>query len=335
LLLYIDGTPIKEEEMAPVSTVATALVALLGLVSLVSAQDFPSKPIRLVVGFQPGGGVDKSARFVGKHLSQALGQSIVVDNRPGAAGNIGANTVAKARPDGYTLLMANATLAMPGLFKNMPFDVVKDLEPVSLIAIGPSVLVAHPSMPIKSLKDMISLAKARPKELLYGSGGTGNITHLEMELLNAITKTQMVHVPYKGSAPSIVGLLSGEVHVLFSSIPAALGQVKAGKMRAIAVSTKNRSSAMPDVPTVNESGVPGYDAASWYFILAPAGTPKSNIDLLGREIVRIMNVPEIKATLVTDGFEPAGYTPEESAKFLQAELNKWAGAIRTAGLTAK
>jgi tripartite-type tricarboxylate transporter receptor subunit TctC len=331
-MVYIDGKSIKGGNMAPVFNVATALVALLGVASAVSAQEFPTKPIRLVVGFQPGGGVDKSARFIGKHLSEALGQSIVVDNRPGAAGNIGANSVAKASPDGYTLLMANATLAMPGLFKNMPFNVVKDLEAVSLIAVGPSVLVAHPSMPIKSLKDMISLAKAKPKQLLYGSGGVGNITHLEMELLNAVTKTQMVHVPYKGSAPSIVGLLTGEVHVLFSSIPAALGQVKAGKMRPIAVSTKKRSSAMPGVPTVAESGVPGYDAASWYFVLAPAGTPKKHIGLLGREIVKIMNVPEIKATLIADGFEPAGYTPEESASFLQEELKKWANAIRTAGL---
>ena len=318
--------------MAPVFNVATALVVLLGVASVVSAQEFPTKPIRLVVGFQAGGGVDKSARFIGKYLSEALGQSIVVDNRPGAAGNIAANSVARAPSDGYTLLMANATLAMPGLFKNMPFDVAKDLEPVSLLAIGPSVLVAHPSMPIKRLKDLISLAKAKPKQLLYGSGGVGNITHLEMELLNAVTRTQMVHVPYKGSAPSIVGLLTGEVHVLFSSIPAALGQVKTGKMRPIAVSTKKRSSALPDVPTVDESGVPGYDAASWYFVLAPAGTPKKNIELLSKEIVKIVNVPEIKATLVADGFEPAGYTPEESARFLQEELKKWANAIRTAGV---
>jgi tripartite-type tricarboxylate transporter receptor subunit TctC len=324
--------PQKGGEMARVFNVAAALVVLLGAASVALAQEFPAKPIRLVVGFQAGGGVDKSARFVGKYLSEALGQSIVVDNRPGASGNIAANSVAKAPPDGYTLLMANATLAMPGLFKNMPFDAAKDLDPVSLIAVGPSVLVAHPSMPIKRLKDMVSLAKARPKQIFFGSGGVGNITHLEMELLNAVTRIQMVHVPYKGSAPSIVGLLTGEVHVLFSSIPAALGQVKAGKMRPIAVSTKKRSSALPDVPTVDESGVPGYDAASWYFVLAPAGTPKKNIELLGREIVKIVNVPEIKASLVADGFEPAGYTPEESARFLQEELKKWANAIRTAGL---
>jgi len=318
--------------MAHLFNAVPALVVLVAAASVVSAQEFPTKPIRLVVGFQPGGGVDKSARFIGKYLSEAVGQSIVVDNRPGAAGNIAANSVVKAPPDGYTLLMANATVAMPGLFKNMPFDAAKDLEPVSLLAIGPSVLVAHPSMPIKRLKDLISLAKAKPKQLLYGSGGVGNITHLEMELLNAVTRTRMVHVPYKGSAPSIVGLLTGEVHVLFTSIPAALAQVKAGKMRPIAVSTRKRSSALPGVPTVDESGVPGYDAASWYFVLAPAGTPKKNIELLSREIVKIVNVPEIKATLVADGFEPAGFTPEESARFLQEELKKWANVIRTAGL---
>jgi tripartite-type tricarboxylate transporter receptor subunit TctC len=318
--------------MTPVIKIAPALVALLGISTLAPAQDFPNKPIRLVVGFAAGGGVDKSARFIGKHLGDSLKQQIVVDNRPGASGNIGANYVAKASPDGYTLLMANATIAMPGLFKNMPFDVTKELEPVSMVAIGPSVLVAHPSMPIRQLKDMLALAKARPKQILYGSGGVGNITHLEMELLNAITKTQMVHVPYKGSAPSIVGLLTGEVHVLFSSIPAALGQIKIGKMRAIAVSTKKRSSALPDVPTVDESGVTGYDAASFYFVFAPAGTPKSNIDLIGEEMARIANKPDIKTTLIADGFEPAGYTPAQSTQFLQAELKKWSEAIRMAGL---
>ncbi|MDH3317209.1 MAG: tripartite tricarboxylate transporter substrate binding protein [Gammaproteobacteria bacterium] len=321
--------------MRPIFNVATAIAVLFGITSVVSAQKFPTKPIRLVVGFSAGGGVDKSARFIGKHLSEVIGQSIIVENRSGASGNIGAQLVAQATPNGYTLLMANATLAMPGLFKNLPFNAAKDLEPVSLIAIGPSVLVAHPSMPIKRLKDMISLAKARPKGLLYGSGGVGNITHLEMVLLNALTGTQMVHVPYKGSAPSIVGLLTGEVYVLFTSIPAALGQVRAGRMRPIAVSTKTRSSALPDVPTVDESGVPGYDAASWYFVFAPAGTPRSNIEMLSKEIVKIVNSPKIKAILVGDGFEPAGYTPGESARFFQEEMKKWANVIRTAGLKTK
>lgn len=310
-----------------------AMFALLSAAtSAVTAQEFPTKSIRIVVGFSPGGGVDKSARFIGKHLTDSLSQSVVVDNRPGAAGNIGAFAVAKSPADGYTLLMANATLSMPGLFKNMPFDVRTELEPVSLIAIGPSVLVAHPSLPIKRLKDMLALARARPNELIYGSGGIGNITHLEMNLLNALTKTRMIHVPYKGTAPSIVGLLTGEVHVMFSSIPAALGQLKADKMRAIAVSTKKRSSALPDVPTVDESGVAGYDAASWYFVLAPAKTPKHIVDKLSGAMGKVVAVPEIKATLVADGFEPAGYSPQESAKFLQDELKKWAEAIRISGI---
>ncbi len=312
--------------------IAAVLTLLSTATTTVQAQDFPNKPIRIVVGFAAGGGVDKSARFIGKHLTDSMGQQIIVDNRPGAAGNIAASAVAKSPADGYTLLMANATLSMPGLFKNMPFDVRTDLDPVSLLAIGPSVLVAHPSMPVKSLKDMLALAKLRPNELLYGSGGVGNITHLEMSLLNALTKTRMVHVPYKGSAPSIVGLLTGEVHVLFSSIPAALGQIKAKKMRAVAVSTAKRSSALPDVPTVAESGVAGYDAASWYFVLAPGKTPKPIVDKLSGAIVKIVGSAEIKSTLIRDGFEPAGYTPEVSAKFLQNELSKWANAIRVAGI---
>jgi len=313
-------------------SITAAFTILLGAAAPAQAQDFPTKPVRIVVGFAAGGGVDKSARFIGKHLTEAMGQQIVVDNRPGAAGNIGANSVAKSPPDGYTLLMANATLSMPGLFKNMPFDVRTELVPVSLVAIGPSVLVAHPSMPIRNLKDMLALAKSRPNELLYGSGGVGNITHLEMSLLNALTKTKMVHVPYKGSSPSIVGLLTGEVHVLFSSIPAALGQLRANKMRAIAVSTIKRSSALPQVPTVDESGVPGYDAASWYFVMAPAKTPAAIVDKLGGAMSKVLSVPEIKATLVADGFEPMGLSPQESAKFLQNELNKWANAIRVAGI---
>lgn len=313
-------------------SITAAFAILLGAAAPAQAQDFPTKPVRIVVGFAAGGGVDKSARFIGKHLTEAMGQQIVVDNRPGAAGNIGANSVAKSPPDGYTLLMANATLSMPGLFKNMPFDVRTELVPVSLVAIGPSVLVAHPSMPIRNLKDMLALAKSRPNELLYGSGGVGNITHLEMSLLNALTKTKMVHVPYKGSSPSIVGLLTGEVHVLFSSIPAALGQLRANKMRAIAVSTIKRSSALPQVPTVDESGVPGYDAASWYFVMAPAKTPAAIVDKLGGAMAKVLSVPEIKTTLIADGFEPMGLSPQASAKFLQDELNKWANAIRVAGI---
>jgi tripartite-type tricarboxylate transporter receptor subunit TctC len=296
------------------------------------AQSYPYKPIRFVVGFQPGGGVDMSARTVGQPLGMALGQSVVVDNKPGAAGNIAAGLVAKATPDGYTLLMSNSTISTPGLFRNLPFDVRKDLDPVGLIAIGPSVLIVHPSVAARNVKDLIALAKANPKQLIYGSGGIGNVTHLEMELMNAMTGIQMVHVPYKGSAPSIVGLVSGEVQMVFASVPSALGQIRAGRIRALGVSISKRSSVLPDVPTISESGVPGFDAASWYGVFAPAGTPKNVVAVVGKEIVRIMNVPETRERFATDGFEPAGTGPKEFSGFLRQELVKWAKAIDTAGI---
>ena len=299
------------------------------------AQPYPYKPIRFVVGFQAGGGVDISARTVGQPLGVALGQSVVVDNKPGAAGNIAAGFVAKATPDGYTLLMSNSTIAVPGLFKNLPFDIRKDLDPVALIAIGPSVLVVHPSVPANNVKELIALAKAKPKQLTYGSGGIGNVTHLEMELMNAMVGIQMTHVPYKGSAPSIIGLMSGEVQMVFSSVPSALAQIKAGKIRALGVSIAKRSSVLPDVPTISESGVPGFDAASWYGVFAPAGTPKNVVGMLGKEIVRIMNVPDMRERFATDGFEPAGSGPAEFSGFLRQELVKWAKAVEMAGLKSE
>src|SRR5688500_820832 len=310
-----------------------ALIASCTLFSAsAAAQTYPVKPVRIIVGFAPGGGVDISARAVGKYLSDALGQQIIVDNRPGAAGNIGAALVAKSPPDGYTLLMANSTISTPGLFVNMPFDVTKDLETVSLVAIGPSVLVSHPSFPVKTIKDLIALARAKPGQISYGSGGIGNITHLEMELVKSMTGVKMEHVPYKGSAPSIVGLVSGEVQVLFTSIPAGLSQVRAGKMRAIAVSTLKRSSAMPDVPTIDESGLKGYDAASWYGLFMPAGVTKTAVATISREVVKIMQAPDIRERFKADGFEPAGLGPEEFAAYLRAEIPKWAKIIKAAGI---
>ena len=307
-------------------------VAALLLPATAIAQSYPVKPVRIVVGFAPGGGVDMSARAVGKYLGDAVGQSIIVDNRPGAAGNIGAAHVAKSTPDGYTLLMSNSTISTPGLFVNMPFDVIRDLEPVSLVAIGPSVLVAHPSFPVKTMKDLIALARAKPGQISYGSGGIGNITHLEMELVRSLTGVKMEHVPYKGSAPSIVGLVSGEVQVLFTSIPAGLGQVRAGKMRAIAVSTLKRSSAMPDVPTIDESALKGYDAASWYGLFMPAGVPKNVVATIAKEVVKIMQAPDIKQRFMADGFEPLGLGPDDFSRYLRGEIVKWEKIVKAAGI---
>ena len=314
------------------STVSFVLAMCAAVSGQSMAQPYPAKSIRIVVGFQAGGGVDISARAIGKYITEALGQPIVVDNRAGAAGNIGANLVAKSAPDGYTLLMSNSTIAIPDLFLNLPFDVSTDFDPVSLVAIGPSVLAAHPSVAINSVTELIALAKAKPKQLIYGSGGIGNVTHLEMELLMGMTGIEMIHVPYKGSAPSVIGLLGGEVNMIFSSIPAGLAQIRAGRMKAIAVSTLRRSSALPDVPTLNETGLPGYNAASWYGLFAPAGTPKKVLEILSREVVKIMRVADIREKFANDGFEPAGYAPAEFRKFLRAELAKWAKVVKSAGI---
>ena len=320
--------------MTRINSLACLAGLMAGVVSPAAllAQPYPYKPIRMMVGFQAGGGVDVSARAVAQPLSQALGQSVVVENRPGAAGNIAAGYVAKATPDGYTLLMSNSTISSPTLFKSLPFDIKKDLDPVGLIAIGPSVLVVHPSVPARNVKELIALAKSQPKKLVYGSGGIGNVTHLEMEIMNSMVGAQMTHVPYKGTAPAIVALVSGEVQLIFSSVPSALVQIRAGKIRALGVSTRKRSGVLPDVPTIHEAGVPGYDAASWYAVFAPAGAPKNVVARLGKEIVTIMAVPDIRERFANDGFEPAGTGPAELGKFLRAELVKWAKAVEMAGI---
>ena len=315
-----------------VRTRAFVCAALLACAPLAYAQKYPVKPVRIVVGFQPGGATDISARAIAQKLTDALGGSFIVDNRPGAAGNIAADLVSKAQPDGYTILMANSTIAIPALFAKLPFDVRKDFAPLSLVALGPSVLVVHPSLPVKDVKTLVAFAKAHPKQLAYGSGGLGNVTHLAMELFASLTKTDMVHIPYKGAAPSIVGLVSGEVQLLFSSIPAALTQVKAGKMRAIGVSISQRSNALPDVPTIEEAGVPGYYAASWYGLLLPAGTPANVVDTLAREVSATMASQDIREKMLREGFEPVGNGPEHFSKFIREEIPRWDKVVKTAGI---
>ena len=311
---------------------AALLAGTLGFCAGAAAQPFPAKPVRILVGFAPGGAVDISARVIAQKLGEAMPQPVVVENRPGASGAIAADLTAKAPPDGHTLLMANVTIAMPGLFAKLPYDVTRDLTPVSLIAIGPSVLVVHPSVPVRDVKSLIALARAQPKALMYGSGGLGNITHLEMELLGSMAKLDMVHVPYKGAAPSITGILSGEVHMVFASIPSVLGQVRNGRVRALAVSTAKRSSVLPDVPTLDEAGVPGYDAASWYGVFAPAGILKPALDVLAKELGRAMAAADVRSRFESDGFNPVGSSPEEFARFLPGEIRKWAETIKAAGI---
>ena len=312
--------------------VAMSVAAASVIPAAASAQPYPTRPLRIVVGFQAGGGVDISSRAIGKQLTEALGQSVIIDNRPGASGNIAAEIVAKAQPDGYTLLMANLTIAVPNLFVKLPFDVNKDLVPLSLVAIGPSVLVVNPALPFNNVKELIAAAKAKPKQLIYGSGGLGNITHLEMVLFTNMAGVDMLHVPYKGGAPSVIGLLSGEVQMLFTSIPSVLPQIIARKLKALAVSTAKRSAALPDIPTVDESGIHGYDAASWYGLFVPAGIAKNALNVLSREIVKIMQVQEVRDRFASDGFEPVGNSPEQFAKFVREEIAKWGKIVRSGGI---
>jgi len=315
---------------------ALALIALTSFViGTTAAQTYPTKPIRILVGFAPGGAVDISSRVIAQKLGETIGQPVIVDNRPGAAGNIAADLTAKAVPDGHTLFMANSTVAMPDLFEKLPYDIGKDLAPVSLIAIGPSVLAVHPSVPARTVKELIALARSKPKALVYGSGGVGNITHLEMELLASMAQLDMVHVAYKGAAPSITGLLSGEVHLLFASIPSILAQIRTERVRALAVSTAKRNAVLPNVPTINEAGVPGYDAASWYGVFAPAGVPKAVLTTLANELVRIMALPDVRAKFEADGFEPVGSTPDAFDQFVRADIAKWAKTIKAANIKAQ
>ncbi len=297
-----------------------------------AAENFPARPVRIVVGFQAGGGTDIAARVIAQKLTDTMGASFIVDNRPGASGNLAADIVARATPDGYTVLMANSTIAIPSLSLKLPFDVRKDFAPVSNIALGPSVLIVNPSLPVTDIKGLVALARSKPRTLIYGSGGVGNVTHLAMELFASMAGIEMIHVPYKGAAPSVIGLVSGEVQLLFAGIPGVLAQINAGKLRPLGVSISQRSAVLPNVPTIAEAGMPGYYAASWYGLLLPAGAPKSSINALAKEVGSIMRTPEMKEKMLAQGFEPVGDSPEQFAKFIREEITRWEGVVKKAGI---
>ncbi len=298
------------------------------------AQNYPAKPIRLIVPFPPGGGNDIMARTIGQKLTEATGQQVVIDNRGGAGGNIGAETAARAVADGYTLFLGGVGShgTNPGLQAKLPYDPVRDFAPITLIALAPLIVVAHPSLPVKSIAELIQYAKARPGQLNFASSGTGSIAHLAPEMLNAMAKIQITHIPYKGTGPALVDLLGGQVQLMMNSAVSMLPQVRGGKLRALAATGARRLAALPDLPTVAESGVPGYEAASWYGILAPAKTARPIIDRLNREIVAIVRLPELRDRLIAEGAEPAGNTPDEFAAYIKRELARWAAVIKNAGI---
>lgn len=301
--------------------------------SVAFAQGYPSKPVRMVVPFPPGGTTDILARAVGQKLSEAWGQQVVIDNRPGAGGNIGTDIVAKAPADGYTLLMGTVgTHAInASLYAKLPFDPIKDFAPVALVASVPNVLVVNATIPATSVKELIALAKSKPGQLNFASSGNGTSIHLSGELFKSMTGTSILHIPYKGSSPALADLIGGQTNMMFDNLPSSMGHIKSGKLRALAVTSAKRSPALPDVPTIAEAGVAGYEASSWFGVLAPAGTPKEIVAKINADIVKALGVPEIKERLSSQGAEPVGNTPEQFAAYIGTELVKWAKVVKDSG----
>jgi tripartite-type tricarboxylate transporter receptor subunit TctC len=310
---------------------AGALVAIVAAGAW--AQAYPTRPIRIVVPFPAGGTTDVLARAVAQKLTESLGQPTVVDNRPGAGGNIGAELVAKSAPDGYTLLMGTVgTHAInPSLYPKMPYDHVRDFAPVILVAGVPNVLVINPALPINSVQELIAYGKANPGKLNFASSGNGTSIHLSGELFKTMAGVQMAHIPYKGSAPALQDLVGGQVQLMFDNLPSSLALIKAGKLKALAVTSKERAAALPDVPTLAESGLPGFEASSWFGLLAPAGTPQPVIAKLNAEVAKWLASPEAKEKLLAQGAIAAGGTPEDFARHIAAETAKWQKVVKDSG----
>lgn len=311
----------------------TACVAFAQAPAATPEDRYPSKPVRMIVPNPAGGGVDIIARLIGQKLTERLGRSFVIDNRAGAGGTIGLGNLAKSAPDGYSLGMGvTATLAIaPALYRSLPYDPQRDFEPVALIATLPLILAVHPSLPVRSVKDLIGLAKAQPGKIDYSSGGNGTPPHLAGELFKTLARVNIVHVPYKGGPPAINALIAGEVSLMFANALPALAQIKSGRLKAIAVTSERRSSAFPDVPSVAEAGLANYAAVQWYGVLAPAGTPAGIVQLLNREIRQVIQIPEVKAPLHAEGAELADTTPDQFRDFIRLEIAKWGKVVLDSG----
>jgi tripartite-type tricarboxylate transporter receptor subunit TctC len=301
------------------------------------AQAFPNKQMRMVVTFPPGGAPDILSRIIADKLNPAWGQSIIVDNKPGAGGNIGAEFVARAAPDGHTMVMGTVgTHAINGaLYAKLPYDMVKDFVPVTLVASTPNLLVVNPSVPAKTVQELIALAKAKPGQLMYGSPGVGTSVHVSGELFGTLSGTKLTHVPYKGRAFAIPDLLGGQIQLMFDNMPSALPVVKEGKLRAIAVTSAKRSPSAPDIPTIAEAGLPGFEATSWFAVFAPANTPKDVAAKMHAEIVRIFKLPDVQERLKTLGLDPLLGGPDELANYQRTEITKWAKVVKDSGAKAE
>ena len=297
-----------------------------------AAQAYPVKPIRLIVPFAAGGPGDIQGRLIGAKLTEAWGQQVIVENRGGANGIIAFEIGAKADPDGHTVIMMTAGFTINAtLYPKLPYDSVRDFAPVSQISSGPGILVVHPSLPAHSVKDLIAMARGRPGQISYMSAGIGAPSHLAFELLQSATNTRFVHIPYKGIAPGMTDLIAGHVQVSIPTILAGLVHAKSGRLRALATTGPKRAPVAPDLPTVAEAGVPGYEAANWFGFVVPAKTPRAIIAKLNQEIVRALAVPEVRERLLSQGMEPTSNTPEEFSKYIQSEITKWAGVVKASG----
>lgn len=316
------------------SVILLSVVSVFVAAPVFAAAAYPSKPIRIIVAYTPAGTTDILARAVGQKMTEAWGQTVIVDNRPGANGNIGTDITANATPDGYTILMATA--ATHGinntLYPNLKWDAVKSFAPISLVALVPNILVVNNALPVKSVKELIAYGNANPGKLNHGSPGLGSTGHLSAELFKASAGLKMTHVPYKGSAPTLADLIGGQIQVVIDNIPPYLPQVQAGKIRALAITTAKRSAAAPNLMTMQEAGVAGYEAGSWFGLLAPANTPKDIVQKLSVETRRILELPDVKERLSGQGAEPAGGTPEEFAAFIRSEQAKWRKVIQQANI---
>ena len=317
-------------------TLPRIFALLLFGVQVAAAQSYPSRPVRLIAPSSPGSGVDIVARIVGQKLSENLKQQVVIDNRAGAGANLGAEIAARAAPDGYTLFMGTPAHAInTSLYRRLNYDIVKDFSPISLVTTGQYVLVAHPSLPVRNVKELIALARARPGQLNFASAGNGNATHLAGELFKSLARLNIVHVPYKGTGPALTDLIGGQVQIMFANLTAGLPHIKSGKLRALAVTGATRSSAAPAIPTMIESGVPGYTVTSWYGVLAPAATSQEIINRLNGEIARVMRSPDMKDRLAGEGAEPTSSTPAEFAAFIKTEVAKWGKVVKEAGISVQ
>jgi len=320
------------------TTAAACLTGALGVAAPAWAQAnaFPTKPIRIIVPYPPGGLVDPVARVLAQKLTEAWGQPVVIDNKPGAGTILGTQQLAKAAPDGYTVILASSNHAVnPAMHEKLPYDSVKDFVPITLVATIPMMLTVHPSMPVSSVPELVALLKKQPGKYNFSSTGNGGTTHLAGELFKSMTGVDIVHVPHKGSGPSVMSVMAGESHMTFDTVYLQLPQVREGKLRALAVSTSKRTQLAPDVPTVSESGPTGFEAYTWIGFLAPAGTPGEIVQKWHQEIVRILQMPEIRNRQISQGLEPVGSTPEQFSAFIRTEMDKWARVTRQAGIKAE